>query len=228
MQSDAATRLNANARLPPGMRRTAHGRPPTRAPIFGRLLEPSQARAKDARLPRGARRSATIKRADGPYRVPGRAWEILFRREELLGGQQIVALRARGFRSPARVPRPEQEVFHLELVGDCGEVVPRLDQRIAEERVLHQPEPERQYEVAAAAAGVPTVHNDDAAAWTQVLPRMAQDFEVVRHRVVAEAEHDAVKRLAGDVFEGVALGQLDVLPLLTPAERLRPAQHAAR
>jgi hypothetical protein len=57
---------------------------------------------------------------------------------------------------------------------------------------------------------------------------MAQDFEVVRHRIVAEAEHDAVKRLAGDVFEGVALGQLDVLPLLTPAQRSRAAQHPAR
>jgi hypothetical protein len=61
-----------------------------------------------------------------------------------------------------------------------------------------------------------------------VLPRMAQDFEVVRHRVVAEAEHDAVKRLARNVCKRVALGQLDILPLLTPAKRSCPAQHPAR
>src|SRR5215470_8291623 len=61
MQSDAATRLNANARLPPGMPRNAHGRPPTRASIFGRLLEPSQASAADLkflhRVPRVRRRN---------------------------------------------------------------------------------------------------------------------------------------------------------------------------
>jgi hypothetical protein len=55
-----------------------------------------------------------------------------------------------------------------------------------------------------------------------------QHREVVRHGVVAKAEEDAVERLTGDVFEGVALGQLDVRPLLAPAQCPRPAQHAGR
>ena len=79
-----------------------------------------------------------------------------------------------------------------------------------------------------AAARELAVHDDNAAAGTQMLPCMPQHREMVRHRVVAKAEHNAVQRLAGDVFERVALGQFDVLPPLTPAERLRPPQHAAR
>ena len=38
---------------------------------------------------------------------------FLFRCEKLLRGQQIVALRGRGFRPPAGVPRAEQELLHL-------------------------------------------------------------------------------------------------------------------
>src|SRR5262249_7252317 len=34
----------------------------------------------------------------------------------------------------------------------------------------------------------------------------------MRHRIVAKAEHDAVERLAGNVLDGVALGQFDVRP----------------
>ena len=50
----------------------------------------------------------------------------------------------------------------------------------------------------------------------------------MRHRIVAKAEHDAVERLAGNVLDGVALGQFDVRPALALAPLARPAQHPAR
>src|SRR6516164_8541247 len=37
-----------------------------------------------------------------------------------------------------------------------------------------------------------------------------------------------IERLTADVLDGVAVGQLDVRPLLAPAQCSRPAQHAGR
>src|SRR5215510_9081922 len=142
--------------------------------------------------------------------------------------RDLVQLRAGGFRSPAHVPGAEQELLHGEGVRDCGEIVPRLDEGIAEHGALHQPEAEGQNELAAEAGRKLAVHDDDASARTQLLPCVLQHREVVRHGVVAKAEQDAVERLAGNVFDGVALGQLDVRPLLAPAQRPCPAQHAGR
>jgi hypothetical protein len=72
------------------------------------------------------------------------------------------------------------------------------------------------------------VHDDDASARTQLRPCVVQHREVVRHGVVAKAEQDAVERLTADVFDGVAVRQLDVRPMLAPAQCARPAQHAGR
>src|SRR5262249_9058514 len=142
--------------------------------------------------------------------------------------RDLVHLHAGGFRSPAHVPGAEQELLHGEGVRDCGEIVPRLDEGIAEHGALHQPEAEGQNQLAAQPGRKLAVHDDDASARTQLLPCVVQYREVVRHGIVAKAEQDAVERLTGDVFDGVALGQLDVRPLLAPAQRPRAAQHAGR
>src|SRR5262249_53331070 len=70
--------------------------------------------------------------------------------DELFGGAgDLVHLLTGGFRSPAHVPGAEQELLHREPVRDCGEIVPRLDEGIAEHGALHQPEPEGQNQLAA-------------------------------------------------------------------------------
>jgi hypothetical protein len=97
-------------------------------------------------------------------------------------------LRAGGFRSPAHVPGAEQELLHREGVRDCGEIVPRLDEGIAEHGALHQPEAEGQNQLAAQPGRKLAVHDDDASARTQLLPCVVQHRKVVRHGIVAKAE----------------------------------------
>src|SRR5262249_41081041 len=93
-----------------------------------------------------------------------------------------------GFRCPAHVSGAEQELLHLDMVCDCGEIVPRLDERIAEHGALHQPETEGQDQLAAEAGWKLAVHDDDASARTQLRPCVVQHREMVRHGVVAKAE----------------------------------------
>src|SRR5712671_5432834 len=47
------------------------------------------------------------------------------------------------------VPRPEHEFLHIAGAGQLLEVLPGLDQRISQHGILHEPEAERQYELAA-------------------------------------------------------------------------------
>src|SRR5262249_5705306 len=94
-----------------------------------------------------------------------------FRCDQLFGGAgDLVHLLTGGFRSPAHVPGAEQELRHREPVRDGGEIVPRLDEGIAEHGALHQPEAEGQNQLAAEAGWKLAVHDDDASAPTQLLP----------------------------------------------------------
>ena len=55
-----------------------------------------------------------------------------------------------------------------------------------------------------------------------------QHDEVVRHRIVGEAEQHGIERLGRDVLGGVLLRQLDIGPSLLLAQRACLCQHAGR
>src|SRR5215468_6252340 len=60
----------------------------------------------------------------------------------------------------ADVPGAEHELLHLDRASDAGEILPRLDQRIAKHRALHEPKTERQNEPPAEAGRQLGVHDD--------------------------------------------------------------------
>ena len=93
--------------------------------------------------------------------------------------------------------------------------------------MAHQPKAEGQNQLAADTGRKLAVHDDNASARAQLLPGMAQDRPVMRHGVVGKTEQNAVERLGRDIVGGVALGQIDVAPLVAPAELARAAQHAS-
>src|SRR4029453_15664956 len=91
------------------------------------------------------------------------SWAFSLRRDQLLGRLwQFVDLWARGLRSPANIPGAEYELLHREVVGECGEIFPWLDERISEHGVLHQPKAEGQSQLAAGAGRNLAVHEQDA------------------------------------------------------------------
>src|SRR5215831_12183812 len=128
----------------------------------------------------------------------------------------------------ADVPGAEHELLHLDCARKPRKVFPRPDQRIAEHRVLHQPEAEWQHQPPAEPVRNLGVHDHQPAARPQLIPGFPQHREVVRHGVVGQAEHHAVERDRRPVLGRVAFDQLDVAPVIAAAKRGCPPEHAGR
>src|SRR5262245_18990917 len=144
------------------------------------------------------------------------------------------ALRWRRRRSAARsaldgaadVPGAEHELLHLDCAREPREVFPRLDQRIAEHRVLHQPEAKRQHQPPAEPGWELGVHDHQPAARPQLIPGFAQHREVMRHGVVGQPEHHAIERNRRPILSRVTLDQCDIAPVIALAKLARAGQHA--
>src|SRR5262249_28169879 len=98
-----------------------------------------------------------------------------------------------GFGRAADVPRSEYEFFHVARAGHLLEILPRLDQRISEHRVLHEPEAKRQHELSANARRHPGIHDDEAAARSQLAPTPVQHGKMMRNGIVGQTKHHAIK-----------------------------------
>jgi hypothetical protein len=88
------------------------------------------------------------------------------------------------FDAATYVIRREQEFFHFEVVDQFGMVLPRSDIGIAQQRMSHQPQAERQKQFSAKARRKLGVHDDEAAARTKLFPNPPQHGGMMRHRVV--------------------------------------------
>src|SRR5215470_3249252 len=173
MHSDAMTRFMPKSRVAfplwcsatPGRRRKS-------AHIFDPFARGSQVRAdwRDQPATAHARRTSASMAGLMGDRPQGRAvtWASSLRCDQLF--RDLARLLPGGFRCPAHVPGAEQELLHLDMVCDCGEIVPRLDEGVAEHGALHQPEAERQDQLAAEAGWKLAVHDDDASARAQLRP----------------------------------------------------------
>src|SRR5262245_495542 len=169
MQSDATNRFMPQPRHAPPRRPSPHPPSSARRPAWA---SPAPPRAWGLPPSRGTRMRARRGRKmvpclDGSNGSLGR--DLMLR-----WAAARPALRAGGFRSPADVPGAEQKLLHLEILRDRREVLPRRDERIAEHGVPHQPEAERQNELAGRIRGDLAVHDDDASARTQLLPGVVE------------------------------------------------------
>ena len=117
---------------------------------------------------------------------------------------------------------------HVPMLGQRGQLLPRMNQRIAKHRVLHQPQAERQYESTAQTWRNLCVHDDQTATRHKLVPGAAQHRAMIRHSVVRKAEQHAVKRCGRRERCGIALHQLDIVPAIGIADLLRLAQHPGR
>src|ERR1700756_4781886 len=197
MQNDAMTRfmpsLNAKSRVAAPRCRAAR---PQRQVVcaYLRSIGAMQSSSGGPGRPAGDGPRAAHARLDGSGSMGDRPGRAVSRRSSLRCDQlfrwagDLAHLRPGALRSPAHVPGAEQELLHLEIVGECGEIVPRLDEGVAEHGALHQPQAEWQSQLAAEPGWKLAVHDDDAPARAQLRPCVVQHREMVRHGVVAKAE----------------------------------------
>jgi hypothetical protein len=82
------------------------------------------------------------------------------------------------------VIRCEQKLLHLEVVDQFRVMLPRSDIGIAQQRMPHQPQAERQKQFSAKAGRKFGVDDDETAARTKLFPHPAQHSQMMRHRVV--------------------------------------------
>ena len=113
----------------------------------------------------------------------------------------------------------------LSLISTCRRSrkhFPRMNERIAEHGVLHQPEAERQDNQLRHARRNLGIHDDETAAGPKLVPHISQHGTMMRHGVERQAEQNGIERLRRDVFGGVAFGQCDVVPAIVVAELVAP------
>ena len=120
----------------------------------------------------------------------------------------------------------EQALGHFDVVGQSGQLFPRMNQRIAEHRVFHQPQAERQNQFAAQSRGHLRIHDDEAAAGQELIPCVAQHGAMMRHGVVRQAEQHPVQRRRRGEFDRIALQQFNIVPAIGGAQFSRLPQHA--
>ena len=156
-----------------------------------------------------------------PTRGIGRLRGTVTRRRSAAALRRRAASSAARAWFPSRRTRSRTGTPPSRTIDHRGQIVPRLDQRIAQHGALHQPEAERQHEPAAEPGRQLAVHDHEPAARPQLLPGVVQHRQMMRHGVVGQAEHHAVERLGRDVFGGVLLDQLDIRPLFALAQLLR-------
>jgi hypothetical protein len=128
----------------------------------------------------------------------------------------------------ANVIRVEALLAHIPMLRQRSELFPRVDERIAQHGVLHQPQTERQHELAARTGGDLRIHDDQAATRRKLIPGAAQHRAMIRHGVVRQAEQHTIKRRRRRECGGIALHQFDIVPTIGVAGPLRLAQHAGR
>ncbi len=123
----------------------------------------------------------------------------------------VSAVRHGRFGPPADVTGAEQKLGPSRNRRPiCGEVLPRLDQGIAQHRALHQPEAERQHELGRRIVGSLPSTITRRPPGRNCFQAWSSTEQMMRHGVVGQAEDHAVERLGRDVFGGVGLDEGDV------------------
>jgi hypothetical protein len=130
--------------------------------------------------------------------------------------------------SAANVVRRKQKCFYLNFLSRSRHVFPRMNIRVAQKRMLHQPNAQRQKHPSASPWGELGVHDADAAAWPQLSHCSVQNSKVMRHCIVGGAEENAIERFRRLIVDCVAVHQGHITPLMISDELMCPAQHSCR
>jgi hypothetical protein len=88
------------------------------------------------------------------------------------------------FDATTNVIRREQKLFHCEVLDQLGVMLPRSDIGVAQQRVPHEPQADRQEQFSTNAGRKLGVDNDETSARAQLPPHPAQYCQMMRHRVV--------------------------------------------
>ena len=104
-------------------------------------------------------------------------------------------------------------------------MLPRPDVRISEDGKIIEPHRERQDGGSGAARREFGVHDDNAAAGTKLCQDVIKNRKMVRHRIVRQAEQDAIERHRRLILDGVTLAQTHIGPASSRTQVIRLRQH---
>ena len=116
----------------------------------------------------------------------------------------------------------------MEIIDQRSVVLPGSNERVAEQRVLHQPSSKWLKQFSKEPRGQSRIHDNELAAGTKLFPNLTKNGTMLRHDVVGKAKKHAIKQFSTDELGGIGFNQHDVSPLPAMTQFPCPAQHPFR
>ncbi len=116
----------------------------------------------------------------------------------------------------------------MEVIDQRSVVLPGSNERIAEQRLLHQPNRKWSNQLSQEPWGQPSVHDDESATRTKLFPNLTKNRAMMRHDVIGKAEKHAIKQFLTCVISGIGFNQHEVSPLAALAQFPCPARSSPR
>ena len=105
----------------------------------------------------------------------------------------------------------------MEVIDQRSVVLPGSNERIAEQRLLHQPSGKWPNQLSQESWGWSRIHDNEAAAWTKLFPSLAKNGTMMWHDVIRKAEEHTTEQFSASVISCIGFNQHEVSPLPGPA-----------